>query len=512
MLLEDINIVYLIIGFCCFYIVYKQLKTQYLKKKFNADFAPYDPNTGLLFTKNPIALIRDKAEGKLLRQIFEGFNRNGPNFRMKIVWPIFVTKDPENIKAILSTQFNDFSMGIRNLQFKPLLGDGVFTLDGHGWKQSRTLLRPNFSREKVGHTQSLEAHVQNLGKHIRKYNGNPFDIQEYFFRYTVDTATEFLFGDSLYGLMDETIGETSPVEFDGAKDFYHAFTYSQESLATRALFQGAYWLFNTPSFRKSNAIVHKFAAYYINKALNMTDEELDKNSKGGYIFLYQLVKETRNPKVLQDQLLNIMIAGRDTTAGLLTFCFYELARNPQIFEKLKQAIYNDFGTSETCDISEITFESLKKCDYLKYVINETLRMYPNVPVNFRFATKNTTLPRGGGKDGSKPVLIEKGGIVNYAISATHRDPLYYGKDADVFRPERWADKNLKPGWAYLPFNGGPRICLGQQFALTEASYTIVRLLQMFPNLVSEDKDGEYPPLINSQLTISLIEGNNIRMY
>lgn len=58
----------------------------------------------------------------------------------------------------------------------------------------------------MAHTQSLEFHLQNLAKHIRKHQGQPFDIQEYFFRYTVDTATEFLFGHSLFGLMDESIG------------------------------------------------------------------------------------------------------------------------------------------------------------------------------------------------------------------------------------------------------------------------------------------------------------------
>ena len=75
----------------------------------------------------------------------------------------------------------------------------------------------------------------------------------------------------------------------------------------------------------------------------------------------------------------------------------------------------------------------------------------------------------------------------------HRRADIYGPDADVFRPERWApEEGLRPGWAYLPFNGGPRICVGQQFALTEASYTIVRLLQEFASL--EDRDGsEWSP-------------------
>ncbi len=68
----------------------------------------------------------------------------------------------------------------------------------------------------------------------------------------------------------------------------------------------------------------------------------------------------------------------------------------------------------------------------------------------------------------------------------HRRKDIYGPDADVFNPDRW-DEGLRPGWGYLPFNGGPRICVGQIFALTEASYTIVRLLQEFGGI--EDRDG-----------------------
>lgn len=68
----------------------------------------------------------------------------------------------------------------------------------------------------------------------------------------------------------------------------------------------------------------------------------------------------------------------------------------------------------------------------------------------------------------------------------HRRKDIYGPDAEEFNPDRW-DEGLRPGWAYLPFNGGPRICVGQIFALTEASYTIVRLLQEFGAI--EDRDG-----------------------
>ena len=87
----------------------------------------------------------------------------------------------------------------------------------------------------------------------------------------------------------------------------------------------------------------------------------------------------------------------------------------------------------------------------------------------------------------------------------HRRKDIYGPDAEEFRPERWSpEEGLRPGWGYLPFNGGPRICVGQQFALTEASYAIVRLLQEFGRI--EDRDGTK---WEEQLGLTLASGKGV---
>lgn len=95
-----------------------------------------------------------------------------------------------------------------------------------------------------------------------------------------------------------------------------------------------------------------------------------------------------------------------------------------------------------------------------------LRLQPPVPVNFRVSTTDTSLPIGGGADGRSPVYIKKGTIVSYNVFAMHRRTDLWGADAKIFRPERW-EENAKHGWEYLPFNGGPRICLGRKFLLIE---------------------------------------------
>ena len=102
------------------------------------------------------------------------------------------------------------------------------------------------------------------------------------------------------------------------------------------------------------------------------------------------------------------------------------------------------------------------------------------------------------------VFIPKNSVVLYTVYATHRSKKYYGPDAEVFRPERW--ETLKPSWEYLPFNGGPRICVGQQFALTEASYTLIRLLQEFSALESKD-----PRPWAEGLTLTLCSKNGVKV-
>jgi len=164
-----------------------------------------------------------------------------------------------------------------------------------------------------------------------------------------------------------------------------------------------------------------------------------------------------------------------------------------------------------------------------------------VPLNTRIANKATTLPRGGGPDGRSPVYVAKGTFVTYNVYTMHRRTDIYGPDALEFRPERWApEEGLRPGWGYLPFNGGPRkqisncspryiiqspqlafqhdlpvtnfaplgICVGQQFALIEASYTIIRLLQEFRSMENRDS-REWTENIN--LTLAIATGVKVAM-
>jgi cytochrome P450 len=127
----------------------------------------------------------------------------------------------------------------------------------------------------------------------------------------------------------------------------------------------------------------------------------------------------------------------------------------------------------------------------------------------RFAERDTTIPCGGGADGRAPVFVAKGTAVHYSLWAMHRLPDVYGPDANAFRPARWldAERPLRPGWAYLPFNGVPRVCLGQQSALIDASYVVVRLVQHFARI--EPRGGVFRESI--ALTLSHADGMKVAL-
>ena len=137
-------------------------------------------------------------------------------------------------------------------------------------------------------------------------------------------------------------------------------------------------------------------------------------------------------------------------------------------------------------------------------------MWPTGPINVRTAVRDTCIPIGGGPDGKSPVFVPKDADVVYSVWVMQRREDIYGSDAAEFRPERWLEEvngeSLKPGWGFLPFNGGPRLCLGQQYALNLISYVIVRMVQTFSEMESRD---EVPWTESLGLTLASAHGTKV---
>lgn len=188
-----------------------------------------------------------------------------------------------------------------------------------------------------------------------------------------------------------------------------------------------------------------------------------------------------------------------------------LVRHPHVLEKLRLELSQTVGLGSNAP--QPSRESLKHMEYLTSVVKESLRLYPPVPVNARAAKRETILPVGGGIDGCSPILVRKGETVSYCVYAMHRRKDIYGDDAIAFRPERWYNGALEGvGYGYLPFNAGPRTCLGQEFALLEVSYTIARVLQCYPFLtLPEDEPTTEIGMEKQKLTLVLAPEDGCRV-
>jgi cytochrome P450 len=216
---------------------------------------------------------------------------------------LVLTADPENIKAILATQFQDYGKGEQfNKDWHEFLGDSIFTTDGTVWHDSRQLIRPQFIKDRLSDIKTFEKHVQKLLP-LMGGQGQTVDVCDLFFRYTLDAATDFLLGRSVESLEhDET-------------DFANAFNDVQHIQSIIARSGPLNWIVPRKKFRKELKVMNEFTNQYIEDALSLSPDELEKRTKGeeGYTFLHALATYTRDRKVLRDQLVAVLLAGRDTT-------------------------------------------------------------------------------------------------------------------------------------------------------------------------------------------------------
>ena len=177
------------------------------------------------------------------------------------------------------------------------------------------MLRPLFSLNRVNILTQVEEHTEHLVKCISTCQF--IDLQPLFFQFTFDTTTFLLFGRSMNSLQaTSTHDAVSAQEFE----FSQAFRISQDFLFRRARLGNQYWLIDGTTFRKQCSIVHKFIDEAVQGALSMERE--DGKSADVHSFLDALIHITHEPKILRDQLLNVMLAGRDTTACCLTWTLY----------------------------------------------------------------------------------------------------------------------------------------------------------------------------------------------
>ncbi|KAL6228825.1 hypothetical protein BDW75DRAFT_127882 [Aspergillus navahoensis] len=398
---------------------------------------------------------------------------------------VIFTRDPENIKAILTGQFSDYGKGESfHRDWREFLGDSIFVTDGEQWSASRHLIRPMFVRDRLVDTEIFEKHVQHLIPLLAGDNRSKVvNVTSLFFRYTLDAATDYLLGHGTDSLQNP---ET---------EFAEAFRYVQRRQAQYFRLGVFKFVLSRTEFRRQLKVMDDFIKPYIDRVLAMSSTELDQKLSKSDTFLHALARFTRDRRILRDQLVAILLAGRDTTAATLSFCLFELARNSEATAKLREEIASRLGVGTSAQ--KPSYIDLKEMKYLNAVLNESMRLYPVVPFNVRFSLKDTTLPRGGGSDGLAPVGVRAGTRVIYSTMIMQRSPENYDLPSapnyfnpSQWNPERWLSGWQPKPWQFIPFNGGPRICIGQQFAMIEMGYTVVRILQAFERIQAVPEAGK----------------------
>ncbi|SPQ24010.1 fbf34475-3db6-48c3-9aad-f820b4ecf11d [Thermothielavioides terrestris] len=360
--------------------------------------------------------------------------------------------------------------------------------------------------QQINDLDLLERHVQQLIAAISRHRDGgcaqgwtrKFDLQPLFYNLALDVVTEMVYGYSVHSQnpaerveLPELPGHEPP---DRANIGKHM-DAGKFWVETRGALWKYRWLLPSWPFSKHCAAVHKYAEWFVQLRLRRGDDYLDglqhqqgAANKDRYVLLHELAKMTQDPVELRSQTLNVLIAGRDTTAALLGWAFYLLARHPRVWNKLRRDVLEKFGHNPPRGFGTKEFRVL--LPYLHAVINETLRVAPVVPLNERVALRDTILPRGGGPNRDRPIFVPKGTQILIPTYAMAQRPDLWGPDYDQFRPERWLeDGGRRFGFEFLPFGGGVRQCLGQQFARIKAAYVTVRLLQRYDRI----ENAETPP-------------------
>lgn len=273
---------------------------------------------------------------------------------------ILLTDEPENIKAMLGTKFEDFPIGgPRLLSTLPILGfNSVFSTNGDAWRHNRAMIRPSFVRDQVADLACFDKHTSNMLRRIPT-DGSIFDIQHLLQDMTMDSSSDFLLGYSTNMLTDNPA--------PGADAFVKAFAFSTEECAKMGRINPLLFKLPHRALDANIKVIREFIRSYLMRAIAEREARIARGEpkKRGYVFLDEMLDEGPSEEYLTDQLLSVMIAGRDTTAMGITGCVWYLARHPNAVKKLRDEI-------ASVGAQNPTWEQLKNMKHLNNIIKESM--------------------------------------------------------------------------------------------------------------------------------------------
>ena len=392
---------------------------------------------------------------------------------------VFLLRHPDHIKDVLVTHQHSFAKG-KGIQWAKLfLGEGLLTSEGEFHTRQRRLAQPAFHRQRIAtYGEAMTAHA--LRCRDRLTHGRELDIHAEMMSLTLGVAAQTLF--------DADVGTEAPEIADALGVIIGLFprfalpfasTLQKLPLPGNARFDRAVALLDRIVYRM--IAERRAAGGDRGDLLSMLLVAFDVEGDGGGM----------TDRQLRDEVMTILLAGHETTANALTWTWYLVAQNPEVEARLHAAIDGSLGGRAP------TAGDLPALEYVERVLAEAMRLYPPAWGLGRRALEDH--PVGG-------YTVPRGALVAMSPYVVHRDERWW-PEPDRFDPDRFtaAAKAARPRFAYFPFGGGARQCIGESFAWMEGVLLLTTLAQRWKFRLA------HGPREEPQALITLRPKHGIRM-
>ncbi|MED6109998.1 hypothetical protein PIB30_038808 [Stylosanthes scabra] len=422
-----------------------------------------------------------------------------------------VTSNPKNIEHVLKIRFDNYPKGPNwQTAFHDLLGQGIFNSDGATWLIQRKTAALEFTTRTLKHAMGrwVNRTIKNrlwciLDKAAKE--GVPVDLQDLLLRLTFDNICGLTFGKD-----PETLSPDLP-----ENPFSNSFDSATEATLHRLLYYpGILWRFKKLLCIGSEKRL-KESLKVVDDYMNVVVSNRDKSSSDDLISRFTKKRDGDgnlfSTAALQRIALNFVLAGRDTSSVALSWFFYLVSSHPHVEDRILHELTEVLSASRGPDPRRwtedaIDFEEAEKLVYLKAALSETLRLYPSVPEDFKYALNDDVLPDG--------TFVPKGSTVTYSIYSVGRMKSVWGEDCMEFKPERWisVQDNLvqfeppKDGFKFVAFNAGPRTCLGKDLAYLQMKSVAAAVLLKYRILPVPGHKVE------QKMSLTLFMKNGLRVY
>jgi cytochrome P450 len=377
-----------------------------------------------------------------------------------------IVNDPDAVRQVLVDNHRNYKKS-RNYQgLKLVLGEGLVTSEGDFWRRQRRLAQPAFHKERLA--SFVRTMVSDAAAMLERWSATKesgsFDVHHEMMRLTLRIVTRTLFSTDSDADAD-AVGHAMSVAIEHVNEY------------ADALIRIPPWVPTPKNLRFGRA--RRTLDALVLRIIDERRKAVEKPNDLLSMLMSAQDEETREQmtdRQLRDEVMTLVAAGHETTANALTWAFFLLAQHPDVAERVRAEAHSVLGGRRP------SIEDLPRLAFTRSVLEETMRLYPPAWIIEREAMAEDRL--GGYR-------VRRGSVVAMSPFALHRNPRYWERpnefDPDRFSPAR---AMARPKYAYLPFGGGPRLCIGNAFAMMEAQIILAMVaaewsLDLTPGFVVE---------------------------